>query len=253
MRKNIVAGNWKMNKSFDEADDLVNGIMELLEKKELGKNTLMILCPPFPYLEMVSDYSNDSYFMVGAQNVNDNEKGAYTGEVSAEMLSSMDIEYCIVGHSERRAYYGETDAMIAKKVDQLLKHEIRPIVCCGEVLEEREAGKQFDVVKRQITEGLFHLSAEQFKELVIAYEPVWAIGTGKTATPEQAQEIHAFIRKTIADKYGKEMADEISILYGGSCKPSNAKELFANPDVDGGLIGGAALQAEDFVNIALAF
>ena len=242
-----------MNKSFDEADDLVNGIMELLEKKELGKNTLMILCPPFPYLEMVSDYSNDSYFMVGAQNVNDNEKGAYTGEVSAEMLSSMDIEYCIVGHSERRAYYGETDAMIAKKVDQLLKHEIRPIVCCGEVLEEREAGKQFDVVKRQITEGLFHLSAEQFKELVIAYEPVWAIGTGKTATPEQAQEIHAFIRKTIADKYGKEMADEISILYGGSCKPSNAKELFANPDVDGGLIGGAALQAEDFVNIALAF
>ena len=242
-----------MNKSFDEADDLVNGIMELLEKKELGKNTLMILCPPFPYLEMVSDYSNDSYFMVGAQNVNDNEKGAYTGEVSAEMLSSMDIEYCIVGHSERRAYYGETDAMIAKKVDQLLKHEIRPIVCCGEVLEEREAGKQFDVVKRQITDGLFHLSAEQFKELVIAYEPVWAIGTGKTATPEQAQEIHAFIRKTIADKYGKEGADEISILYGGSCKPSNAKELFANPDVDGGLIGGAALQAEDFVNIALAF
>ena len=253
MRKNIVAGNWKMNKSFDEADDLVNGIMELLEKKELGKNTLMILCPPFPYLEMVSDYSNDSYFMVGAQNVNDNEKGAYTGEVSAEMLSSMDIEYCIVGHSERRAYYGETDAMIAKKVDQLLKHEIRPIVCCGEVLEEREAGKQFDVVKRQITDGLFHLSAEQFKELVIAYEPVWAIGTGKTATPEQAQEIHAFIRKTIADKYGKEVANEISILYGGSCKPSNAKELFANPDVDGGLIGGAALQAEDFVNIAMAF
>ncbi len=242
-----------MNKSFDEADDLVNGIMELLEKKELGKNTLMILCPPFPYLEMVSDYSNDSYFMVGAQNVNDNEKGAYTGEVSAEMLSSMDIEYCIVGHSERRAYYGETDAMIAKKVDQLLKHEIRPIVCCGEVLEEREAGKQFDVVKRQITDGLFHLSAEQFKELVIAYEPVWAIDTGKTATPEQAQEIHAFIRKTIADKYGKEVADEISILYGGSCKPSNAKELFANPDVDGGLIGGAALQAEDFVNIAMSF
>ncbi len=253
MRKNIVAGNWKMNKSFDEADDLVNGIMELLEKKELGKNTLMILCPPFPYLEMVSDYSNDSYFMVGAQNVNDNDKGAYTGEVSAEMLSSMEIEYCIVGHSERRAYYGETDALIAKKVDQLLKHDIHPIVCCGEVLEEREAGKQFDVVKRQITDGLFHLSAEQFKELVIAYEPVWAIGTGKTATPEQAQEIHAFIRKTIADKYGKEVADETSILYGGSCKPSNAKELFANPDVDGGLIGGAALQAEDFINIALSF
>lgn len=253
MRKNIVAGNWKMNKSFDEADELVNGIMELLEKKELGKNTLMILCPPFPYLEMVSDYSNDSYFMVGAQNVNDNDKGAYTGEVSAGMLASMEIEYCIVGHSERRAYYGETDAIIAKKVDQLLKNDIRPIVCCGEVLEEREAGKQFDVVKRQISEGLFHLTAEQFKSLVIAYEPVWAIGTGKTANPEQAQEIHAFIRQTIAEKYGKEVADEISILYGGSCKPSNAKELFANPDVDGGLIGGAALQAEDFVNIAMSF
>ncbi|MBO7490574.1 MAG: triose-phosphate isomerase [Bacteroidales bacterium] len=253
MRKNIVAGNWKMNKSFDEADELVNGIMELLEKKELGKNTLMILCPPFPYLEMVSDYSNDSYFMVGAQNVNDNDKGAYTGEVSAGMLASMEIEYCIVGHSERRAYYGETDAIIAKKVDQLLKNDIRPIVCCGEVLEDREAGKQFDVVKRQISEGLFHLTAEQFKSLVIAYEPVWAIGTGKTANPEQAQEIHAFIRQTIAEKYGKEVADEISILYGGSCKPSNAKELFANPDVDGGLIGGAALQAEDFVNIAMSF
>ena len=253
MRQNIVAGNWKMNKSFDEADDLVNGIMELLEKNELGRNTKMILCPPFPYLEMVSDYSNDSYFMVGAQNVNDNDKGAYTGEVSAGMLASMEIEYCIVGHSERRAYYGETDAIVAKKVDQLLKNDIRPIVCSGEELEEREAGKQFDVVKRQISNGLFHLTAEQFKNLVIAYEPVWAIGTGKTATPEQAQEIHAFIRQTIADKYGKEVADEISILYGGSCKPSNAKELFANPDVDGGLIGGAALQAEDFVNIALSF
>ena len=200
MRKNIVAGNWKMNKSFDEADELINGIMSLLEKNELKENTLMILCPPFPYLEMCTDYSNDSYFMVGAQNVNDNEKGAYTGEVSATMLKSMDIAYCIVGHSERRAYYGETDAIVARKVDQLLKNEIRPIVCCGEVLEERESGKQFEVVKRQITDGLFHLTAEQFKELVIAYEPVWAIGTGKTATPEQAQEIHAFIRSLITEK-----------------------------------------------------
>ncbi len=253
MRKNIVAGNWKMNKSFEEADELVNGIMTILESKELGENTLMIVCPPFPYLEMCSDYSEDSYFMVGAQNVNDNEKGAYTGEVSATMLSSMDIEYCIVGHSERRAYYGETDAIVARKVDQLLKNDIHPIVCCGEVLEEREAGKQFDVVRRQITDGLFHLTPEQFGQIIIAYEPVWAIGTGKTATPDQAQEIHAFIRGLIAEKYGKEVADETSILYGGSCKPSNAKELFANPDVDGGLIGGASLQAEDFVNIALAF
>ncbi|MBR3529264.1 MAG: triose-phosphate isomerase [Bacteroidales bacterium] len=253
MRKNIVAGNWKMNKTFDEADELVSQIIELLETKELGENTRMILCPPFPYLEMCTDYSNESYFSVGAQNVNDNEKGAYTGEVSAPMLASMEVEYCIVGHSERRAYYGETDAIVARKVDQLLKNDIRPIVCCGEVLEEREAGKQFDVVKRQITDGLFHLDAEAFGQVVIAYEPVWAIGTGKTATPQQAQEIHAFIRGLIAEKYGKEVADNTSILYGGSCKPSNAKELFANPDVDGGLIGGASLQAEDFVNIALAF
>ncbi len=242
-----------MNKTFDEADELVSQIIELLETKELGENTRMILCPPFPYLEMCTDYSNESYFSVGAQNVNDNEKGAYTGEVSAPMLASMEVEYCIVGHSERRAYYGETDAIVARKVDQLLKNDIRPIVCCGEVLEEREAGKQFDVVKRQITDGLFHLDAEAFGQVVIAYEPVWAIGTGKTATPQQAQEIHAFIRGLIAEKYGKEVADNTSILYGGSCKPSNAKELFANPDVDGGLIGGASLQAEDFVNIALAF
>lgn len=242
-----------MNKTFEEADELISDIVEMLETKNLGENTEMILCPPFPYLEMCTDYGNESYFRVGAQNVNDNDKGAYTGEVSASMLSSMEVEYCIVGHSERRAYYGETDALVARKVDQLLKNDIRPIVCCGEVLEEREAGRQFDVVKRQIVDGLFHLDAESFGKVVIAYEPVWAIGTGKTATPEQAQEIHAFIRGLIAEKYGKEVADNTSILYGGSCKPSNAKELFANPDVDGGLIGGASLQAEDFVNIALSF
>ncbi len=242
-----------MNKTFEQADELIDGIMTKLEKQELGENTMMIICPPFPFLEMCTDYSNESYFAVGAQNVNDNDHGAYTGEVSAEMLHSMDIDFCIVGHSERRAYYGETDAIVARKVDQLLKNDIRPIVCCGEVLEEREAGKQFDVVKRQITDGLFHLSAEQFQSVVIAYEPVWAIGTGKTATPEQAQEIHAYIRSLIAEKYGQQVADETSILYGGSCKPSNARELFANPDVDGGLIGGASLNADDFVDIAMAF
>lgn len=253
MRKHIVAGNWKMNMTFGAADELIDNIMTSLEETELDRNTLMIICPPFPYLEMANDYANDSYFAVGAQNVNDNERGAYTGEISAEMLESMEIEYCIVGHSERRTYYGETDAIVAKKVDQLLAHGIRPIVCCGEVLEEREADKQFEVVKRQITDGLFHLTAEQFANIIVAYEPVWAIGTGKTATPDQAQEIHAYIRSLIAEKYGQEVADNTSILYGGSCKPGNAKELFANPDVDGGLIGGAALKAEDFMAIATAF
>ncbi|MBQ2538812.1 MAG: triose-phosphate isomerase [Bacteroidales bacterium] len=253
MRKHIVAGNWKMNKTFDEADELISNIMDKLEKTTLDRNTQVIICPPFPFLEMTSDYSDDSYFAVGAQNVSDQESGAYTGEVSAAMLESMELDYCIVGHSERRAYYHETDEIIARKVDQLLKHNLRPIVCCGEVLEERESNRQFDVVKKQITDGLFHLTAEQFADIVIAYEPVWAIGTGKTATPEQAQEMHAFIRGLIADKYGKEVADETSILYGGSCKPGNAKELFANPDVDGGLIGGASLKADDFIAIAEAF
>ena len=253
MRKHIVAGNWKMNCTFTEADDLINGIMEKLENTELPRETQLIVCPPFPYLEMTSDYANDSYFMVGAQNVSDQEKGAYTGEVSAEMLESMDIDYCIVGHSERRGYYGETDKIVAAKVDKLLAHGLKPIVCVGEVLEEREAGKQLDVVKRQVEEGLFHLTPEQMMEVVIAYEPVWAIGTGKTATPDQAQEIHAHIRSLLAAKYGKELADDISILYGGSCKPGNAKELFACPDIDGGLIGGASLKADDFVAIAQSF
>ena len=253
MRKHIVAGNWKMNCTFNEADDLINGIMEQLEQKELPRDTQLIVCPPFPYLEMTTDYANDSYFMVGAQNVSDQEKGAYTGEVSAEMLESLELDYCIVGHSERRAYYGETDKTVATKVDKLLAHGLKPIVCVGEVLEEREAGRQLEVVKTQVENGLFHLTAEQMKEVVIAYEPVWAIGTGKTATPEQAQEIHAHIRSLLATKYGKELADEISILYGGSCKPSNAKELFACPDIDGGLIGGASLKAEDFVAISMSF
>lgn len=242
-----------MNKTFEEADELISQIMEKLEQTSLDANTQMIICPPFPYLEMASDYGEESYFAVGAQNVSDQESGAYTGEVSAAILESMELDYCIVGHSERRAYYHETDEIVANKVNQLLKHNIRPIVCCGEVLAEREANRQFEVVKTQIVNGLFHLTPEQFSEVVIAYEPVWAIGTGKTATPEQAQEIHAYIRGLIAEKYGKEVADNTSILYGGSCKPSNAKELFANPDVDGGLIGGAALKADDFMAIATAF
>lgn len=242
-----------MNKAFSEADDLINAIMEKVENVTLDKDTQLIICPPFPYLEMASDYGDESYFSIGAQDVSAQEAGAYTGEVSAAMLESMELEYCIVGHSERRAYHHETDDVVAAKVNQLLAHGIQPIVCCGEVLQEREANQQFDVVERQITHALFHLTAEQFGQVIIAYEPVWAIGTGKTATPEQAQEMHAFIRNLILQKYGAEVAENTSILYGGSCNPTNAKELFANPDVDGGLIGGASLKAGDFVAIATAF
>ncbi len=253
MRKNIVAGNWKMNKTFDEADELITEISDQLEDITLKRNTKIIICPPFPYLEMASDYANDSYFEVGAQDVSAEESGAYTGEISAAMLESIELPYCIVGHSERRLYHHEDDALIGRKVDQLVKHNITPIVCCGEVLEEREKGIHFDVVRRQITDSLFHLDADDFEGIIIAYEPVWAIGTGKTATPAQAQEMHAFIRQLIAEKYGKDIANETSILYGGSCKPGNAKELFANPDVDGGLIGGACLKAKDFLDIAQSF
>lgn len=242
-----------MNLGFDEADDLLNDIMTKLEEIKLPDDELLVVCPPFPYLEMTGDYSNDSYFMVGAQNVNDNEKGAYTGEVSAEMLQSMGLDYCIVGHSERRQYYHETNERVARKASLLLQHELTPIVCVGEKLDEREANKHFDVIHEQVEKGLFHLSDKDVRHVVIAYEPVWAIGTGKTATSDQAQEVHAFIRGLISDKYGDDVAQEISILYGGSCKPGNAKELFAKPDVDGGLIGGASLKADDFLAIAQSF
>ena len=252
MRKHIVAGNWKMNKVFEEANELLDDLAEATESMDL-KGTQLIVCPPALYLEMASDIASESYYMVGAQDVSTEEKGAFTGEIAAPMLASMEIEYCIVGHSERRQYHHETNQQVAKKIDQLLKNGIKPIMCCGEVLEDREANKQFDVVRKQVEEGLFHLTPEQFGNVVIAYEPVWAIGTGKTATPAQAQEMHAFIRSLIVEKYGKEVAENCSILYGGSCKPGNAKELFANPDVDGGLIGGASLNAEDFLAIAMSF
>lgn len=252
MRKNIVAGNWKMNKTFEEADELISDIMTRLEEVTLDRNTQVVICPPFPYLEMTSDYSDESYFAAGAQDCSAYEEGAYTGEISAAMLESMELDYCIVGHSERRAYHHETDEQIALKVNQLMAHGIHPIVCCGEVLEEREANQQFEVVRRQITNGLFHLAPEQMGDVVIAYEPVWAIGTGLTATPEQAQEMHAYIRSLVEAKYGKTVAENTTILYGGSCNEKNAKELFANPDVDGGLIGGASLVAEKFCAIIAA-
>ncbi len=252
MRRKIVAGNWKMNKTFSEAEELLNELYDALEEKS-PSNVDVIVCPPSLYLEMAVDFSETGVISVGAQDVSKFENGAYTGDISAAMLGAMQVEYCIIGHSERRKYHNETDAEIAQKTDVLLKNEITPIVCCGEVLDERESNKHFDVVKKQISDALFHLDPLDFAKLIIAYEPVWAIGTGKTATPEQAQEMHAFIRKTVEEKYGKEIAKKLPILYGGSCNAKNAHELFSQADVDGGLIGGASLVAQDFVTIANAF
>ena len=241
-----------MNKSFAESEELLNELYDALEE-QTPSNVDVVVCPPAVYLEMAVDFSETDIISVGAQDVSKHENGAYTGEISAQMLSGMQVEYCIVGHSERRKYHNETDAEIAQKADVLLKHDITPIVCCGEVLEEREKNIHFDVVKKQISDALFHLEPLDFAKIIIAYEPVWAIGTGHTATPEQAQEMHAFIRKTIEEKFGKEIAKKLPILYGGSCNAKNAKELFSQIDVDGGLIGGASLVAQDFVTIANAF
>ncbi len=251
MRQNIVAGNWKMNNTLEEGIALAKEVNSILSENK--PNCKVVLGTPFIHLTDVVKSVDSSLVGVAAQNCADKESGAYTGEISASMIKSTGAGYVILGHSERRAYYGVTNAILKEKTDLALANGLTPIFCIGEVLEEREAEKHFEVVKSQIEEGLFHLSAEDFGKIVLAYEPVWAIGTGKTASPEQAQEIHAFIRQTLADKYGAEVADNTSILYGGSCKPSNAKELFANPDVDGGLIGGASLKAEDFHGIIAAF
>ena len=251
MRKNIVAGNWKMNKNLQEGVALAKEIDAALA----GVSTKcdVIIATPFILLVLVVNAIDTKRIGVGAENCADKTEGAYTGEVSAKMVASTGAQYVILGHSERRAYYHETPEILKEKVLLALANGLTPIFCIGEVLEEREAGKHFDVVKAQVEESLFNLSAEDFGKIILAYEPVWAIGTGKTATADQAQEIHAFIRKTIADKYGKEVAENTSILYGGSCKPSNAAELFAKPDVDGGLIGGAALKADSFMGIITAF
>lgn len=252
MRRNIVAGNWKMNKSFPQADDLINNIAEQLRKLDTS-DVDVIVCPPFPYLELVSDISEDGDCFTGAQNVSQFDDGAYTGEVSATMLKSLGVDYCIVGHSERRKYFHESDQDVAQKIDKLLQQDITPIICVGESLQDREAGKYFDVIRTQVEQGIFHLTDDNMQKCIIAYEPVWAIGTGKTATKEQAQEVHAFIRQLITDKYSDDVAQEVSILYGGSCNPKNAKELFAMKDVDGGLIGGASLRSNDFIEIACSF
>ena len=252
MRKNIVAGNWKMNKTFEEADDLLFNLAEGLQDVELD-NTEIIVCPPSVYLEMSTDVGLENNFFVGAQNCSAQEAGAYTGEISAAMLQSLDVKSCLVGHSERRKYQKESHDELKEKVEQLLENNIQPIFCCGEVIEERESDNHFEVVEAQINDSLFHLREDEILNIVLAYEPVWAIGTGKTATTDQAQEMHAFIRSLLAKKYGNEVADDISILYGGSCNPKNAKELFAQADVDGGLIGGASLKADDFINIIKSF
>ncbi len=250
MRQKIVAGNWKMNTLVCEGVELVNGIVSKMG--EVPSDVRLIVCPPFTHIVSVGDALKGSRVSLGAQNCANQPKGAFTGEVSAAMLKSCCCEYVILGHSERREYYGETSETLNAKMALALENGLKPIYCVGEKLEEREAGKHFEIVKAQIEEVLFNLTPEQMAQVVVAYEPVWAIGTGKTATSAQAQEIHAFIRATLASKFG-ELAEEISILYGGSCKPSNAPELFSQKDIDGGLIGGAALKADDFIGIAKSY
>ncbi len=257
MRKKIVAGNWKMNM---HDIDVIQYLKELDElSSTIPTDVEVVVFPPAIYLDMVTNLT-DYELKSGAQDCSANENGAYTGEISASMLASMDNEeetkrltYCLVGHSERRQYHNEMNELLASKVNQLLASKLMPVYCCGESKEERESNNQEKVVKSQITKGLFHLPKEKFSNVVIAYEPVWAIGTGLTATSEQAQEMHAYIRSLIEEQYDVETANSTSILYGGSCKPSNAKELFAQPDIDGGLIGGASLKPDSFIEITKAF
>jgi triosephosphate isomerase len=244
MRKKIVAGNWKMNKDLNEGLKLASEVINMA-KDEVNTNTTLVLCTPFIHLSAVSNLlKGQKNVFLGAQNCYAKASGAYTGEISVSMLKSV-----IIGHSERREYFKETNQMLAEKVNIVLENGLSPIFCCGETLNERNSGKHIDIVKSQITESLFQLSESQLKNVVIAYEPVWAIGTGVTASTEQAQEMHKMIREHLAGKYGQNVANEISILYGGSCKPSNSKELFACPDIDGGLIGGASLVSRDFIDI----
>jgi len=247
MRKNIVAGNWKMNMNLQEGLKLAKEIENYYSDKP--GNTGVILCTPFIHLAEVAGVLKSGKVKLGAQNCASEASGAYTGEVSPAMIKSTGAQYVIIGHSERRTYYHEDDQLLNKKTVLAIATGLDVIFCCGEVKEERESGKHFDVVKKQLENGLFTIPAEDFKKVIIAYEPVWAIGTGLTATPEQAQEMHKYIRGLVSGKYGKEIAEDLTIQYGGSCKPSNAAEIFSKPDVDGGLIGGAALKKEDFCAI----
>ncbi len=250
MRKKIVAGNWKMNKSYNDGLVLC---YDILDKVAEPKATV-VFCTPFIHLYAVNEVlKNREGFFLGAQNCHQEDKGAYTGETSIEMLQSVGVDYVILGHSERREYFGESDALLAQKTNKVLSNGLTPIFCCGESLDIRDAGSHVAHVNAQIEAGLFHLGAEEMEKVVIAYEPIWAIGTGRTASPAQAQEMHAAIRSLIAGKYGADLANSISILYGGSVNAANAKELFSQPDVDGGLVGGASLKADEFATIINSF
>jgi triosephosphate isomerase (TIM) len=248
MRKRIVVGNWKMNMNNSDA----HALFESLNNVKIVSSTEIIVAPPSVYLSDFASNKNNNIYLA-AQNCSDNENGAYTGEISASMLYSIGVKYCLVGHSERRQYQNESDLLLKQKVNVLLENKVTPIFCCGENLDKRESGDFYKVIQTQIENSLFHLTDNEIKGIVIAYEPIWAIGTGKTASANQAQEIHAFIRCLLVEKYSLETAEEIPILYGGSCKASNAKELFMNRDVDGGLIGGAALDVDSFSAIIQAF
>ena len=250
MRQNIVAGNWKMNKDFQEGLDLVKGIIENTNPSD----TQVVLCTPFIHLQAASELAKDvPNVAIAAQNCYTKSSGAYTGETSVPMLKSIGVEYVVIGHSERREYFNESHAFLAEKVNVVLENGLLPIFCCGESLDIRQAGTFVEYVATQLKESLFHLSAEDFRKVVVAYEPIWAIGTGVTASREQAQETQAALRQVIAEKYGEAVADDTTILYGGSVKPANAVELFGCADVDGGLVGGASLTVENFIPIIKAF
>lgn len=248
MRKQIAAANWKMNLTLESGEKLLNDILS--KTTSVKTNDIIVFAVPFPYLVMAQEkVKGKQQIFIAAQNCYSKKSGAYTGEVSVEMLQSLGISMVVLGHSERREYFNESNQFLAEKIDICLEYNITPIFCCGEPLSIREAGTQNDFVTTQLHESLFHLNADQIQKIVIAYEPIWAIGTGKTATSEQAQEMHAHLRTIIASKYGQPVADNISILYGGSVKASNATEIFSQPDVDGGLVGGASLIADEFVTI----
>jgi|TARA_B110000881_G_scaffold220009_1_gene243621 triosephosphate isomerase len=251
MRTKIVAGNWKMNNTIEETTTLIKQLQDSLKDASL-ENTRVLVAPTFVNLFTGVENAKDSKIEVVAQNMHQAKNGAFTGEISADMLKSIGVVSVILGHSERRTYFGETDALLAEKVTTTLENNMEAIFCFGELLEDRKSGNHFSVVESQLKNGLFHLEAAVWKNIVLAYEPVWAIGTGETASPEQAQEMHAFIRNIIKEQYNAQVADAVSILYGGSVKPANAVEIFSKPDVDGGLIGGAALNAADFTAIIKA-